>query len=323
MTYTQNNQRELISRLAKYRPLAVDVEVQGWFSFLLGHWVRPYLPLRWPGRRLRGFSFDGDPGRFATGDVRFLDDDGRAYRRHLAQLAFETHQASSGRLLDRLSRIYNEIHIDEIQDLNGYDLEVLAELMASCIDLNLVGDIRQALILTNVQDQKNSQYKGVKIKAWFELHEKRDNLDIDHQATTWRSNQAIADFADRIFDDSWGFSKTVSQNSTVTGHDGVFALSSEHVAAYVARYEPLCLRQSANSATSLDLPLMNIGMAKGLSVPRVLIGPTAGMLDFLRRGRQMGELPSCSLYVAVTRAQFSVAFVADGPGRLGLPVWTP
>ncbi len=68
---------------------------------------------------------------------------------------------------------------------------------------------------------------------------------------------------------------------------------------------------------------MNIGMAKGLSVPRVLIGPTAGMIDFLRRGRQMGEVPSCSLYVAVTRAQFSVAFVADHPDRLGLPVWKP
>jgi DNA helicase II / ATP-dependent DNA helicase PcrA len=323
LTYTQNNQRELISRLAKYRPLAADVEVQGWFSFLLGHWVRPYLPMRWPGRRLRGFSFDGDPGRFAAGEGRFLDDDGRAYRRHLAQLALETHQASSGAVLNRLSRIYDEIHIDEIQDLNGYDLEVLAELLASPMGLNLVGDIRQALILTNGQDPKNRQYKGVKIKNWFELREKRGNLTIDHQATTWRSNQVIADFADRIFDESWGFSKTVSQNSTLTGHDGVFALSPEHAAAYVARYEPLCLRQSANSATSLDLPFMNIGMAKGLSVPRVLIGPTAGMIDFLRRGRQMGEVPSCSLYVAVTRAEFSVAFVADNPARLGQPVWTP
>jgi DNA helicase II / ATP-dependent DNA helicase PcrA len=203
LTYTQNNQRELTSRLAKYRPLAANVEVQGWFSFLLGHWVRPYLPMKWPGRRLRGFSFEGDPGRFATGEGRFLDGDGRAYKRHLAQLALDTHHASSGGVLNRLSRIYDEIHIDEVQDLNGYDLEVLAELMASRIDLNLVGDIRQALILSNVQDPKNSQYKGIKIKAWFELQKKRGKLTIAHQATTWRSNQVIADFADRIFDDSW------------------------------------------------------------------------------------------------------------------------
>jgi hypothetical protein len=97
----------------------------------------------------------------------------------------------------------------------------------------------------------------------------------------------------------------------------------EHVDEYVARYSPLCLRHNANCARSLDLPFMNIRIAKGLSRDRVLIGPTAGMIDFLRKGKAMGEIPSCSLYVAVTRARFSVAFIADNPARLGLTVWTP
>jgi DNA helicase-2/ATP-dependent DNA helicase PcrA len=323
LTYTRNNQRELVSRLARYRPLEAHVEVQGWFSFLLGHWVRPYLPTRWPGQHLRGLNFDGDPGRFATGESRFLDGEGKAYRLHLAQLALETHQASSGAVLDRLSRIYHEVHIDEIQDLNGYDLEVLAELMASRVDLNLVGDVRQALMQTNIRDPKNKQYKGTSIKRWFDEHERRENLEISHKAMTWRSNQLIADFADSIFDDSWGFSQTVSRNTDVTGHDGLFGVSPAHVNEYVARYSPLCLRYSAASAKALDLPFMNIRIAKGLSRDRVLIGPTAGMIDFLRMGKNLGEIPSCSLYVAVTRARFSVAFVADNPARLGLTVWTP
>lgn len=257
------------------------------------------------------------------GEKKFLDGEGRAYRRHLAQLALETNQASSGAALDRLSRIYKEIYIDEVQDLNGYDLEVLAALMASPIELNLVGDVRQALILTNVQDPKNRQYKGVNIKKWFEGHAIRGRLNITHESTTWRSNQMIADFADTIFGDTWGFSKTVSQNATVTGHDGVFAVSPEHVREYVARYKPLCLRYNAGCAKSLDLPFMNIGMAKGMGVERVLIGPTAGMIDFLYKGKSLGETPCCSLYVAVTRARASVVFVADNPTRLGLPVWIP
>jgi hypothetical protein len=74
------------------------------------------LPLRWPGRRLAGFSFDGDPGMYATGEAPFLDDDSRAYKRHLAQLALEIHQAGLGAVVDRLSPIYDEIHIDEVQD---------------------------------------------------------------------------------------------------------------------------------------------------------------------------------------------------------------
>ena len=68
---------------------------------------------------------------------------------------------------------------------------------------------------------------------------------------------------------------------------------------------------------------MNIAITKGLSAPRVLIGPTAGMIDFLQRGKRLGETPSCSLYVAVTRARYSVAFVVENPARLGLAVWTP
>ena len=78
LTYTQNNQRELVSRLARHRPLQAHVEVQGWFSFLLGHWVRPYLPAKLPGRRLRGLNFEGDPGRFAMGEKKFLDGEGKA-----------------------------------------------------------------------------------------------------------------------------------------------------------------------------------------------------------------------------------------------------
>ena len=323
LTYTQNNQRELTSRLARHRPILAHVEVQGWFSFLLGHWVRPYLPAKFPGRRLHGLNFDGDPGRFAMGERKFLDGEGRAYKRHLAQLALETNQASSGAVLDRLSRIYEEIYIDEVQDLNGYDLEVLKALMASPIELNLVGDVRQALINTNVQDPKNKQYKGVNIKKWFDGHASRGRLTIAHESTTWRSNQMIADFADTIFDVTWGFDKTVSQNAVVTGHDGVFAVSSEDVISYAARYQPLCLRYNSACGKTLDLPFMNIGMVKGMGVERVLIVPTAGMIDFLSKGKSLGETPCCSLYVAVTRARASVAFVADNPTRLGLPVWTP
>jgi DNA helicase-2/ATP-dependent DNA helicase PcrA len=323
LTYTQINQRELVKRLAQQRPLSATVEVQGWFSFLLGHWIRPYLPIRFAGRRLRGLNFDGDPGRYATEAVRFLDSDGRAYRRHLAHLAVETNEASKSAVLDRLSRIYDEIHVDEVQDLNGYDLEVLSALMSSSIDLHLVGDVRQALIVTNTQDPKNKQYKGTNIKKWFDQCVSAGLLEVEHQFTTWRSNQLIADFADTVFDDSWGFQKTISMNEVVTGHDGMFAVATEHVAAYVARFNPLCLRHSAACMKELDLPFMNIGVAKGMGVDRVLIGPTKGMIDFLRKGFHLDQTPSCSLYVAVTRARMSVAFVSGDPSVLGLPVWTP
>lgn len=323
LTYTQVNQAEVRRRLAALGPLSARVDVQGWFSFLMAHWVRPYLPLRFSGRRLRGLNFDGDPGQYATDQARFLDSEGKAYKRHLAHLAIDVNTASSGAVIDRLTRLYDTIYVDEVQDLNGYDLEVIDALIDSPISLTLVGDVRQALLLTNPRDPKNTQYKGIKIKDWFDKQEKAGRLLVSHHSRTWRSNQMIADFADLIFDADWGFPRTQSDNSMETGHDGVFLVAEADAATYVATFQPLCLRHSAAIAKAVDLPFINIGIAKGMDVERVLIWPTKGVLDFLSHGKALGPTPCCSLYVAVTRARASVAFAVERPNDFSLPLWRP
>lgn len=322
LTYTQVNQRELIKRLSRRRPLAASVEVQGWFSFLMRHWIRPYVPLQFPGRRLTGLNFEGDPGRYATGERRFLDAGGRAYKLHLSKLAVDVSAASGDAVVDRLSRIYDEIRVDEVQDLNGCDLDILEALMKAPLDLSMVGDVRQAVLLTNTGDQRYKQFKGMPIKRWFDGHASRGALEIAYQNRTWRSNQAIADFADSIFADEWGFSRTVSENAEVTDHLGVYVVATDQVAGYVEAFAPLCLRTSAASWKELDLPFVTFGMSKGMSVDRVLIAPTGGQLAFLRQGTQLDDTPCCSLYVAITRARHSVAFVVDDPASLELPIWT-
>lgn len=323
LTYTVANQNELASRLALRAPISASIEVQGWFSFLLRHWIRPYLPRLFERRVLRGLNFDGDPGRYATGEARFLDDEGRAYKRHLARFATEVDTASEGAVLDRLSRIYDRIWIDEVQDLNGYDLVVIERLMDAGIELEMVGDVRQAILQTNISDPKYKQYRGVDIKRWIDNHVERGSLQLEYRSTTWRCNAAIAAFADRIFDETWGFEATVSANEAVTEHDGVFAVDPADAMAYFARFQPLCLRYSASSGSTLELPFLNIGVAKGLERDRVLIVLTGTMKDFLAGRAQIPPTTSCSLYVAATRARFSVALVADQPEELGIPVWKP
>jgi DNA helicase II / ATP-dependent DNA helicase PcrA len=112
-------------------------------------------------------------------------------------------------------------------------------------------------------------------------------------------------------------------NDETTGHDGLFVVHPEHVGAYMERYQPMCLRHSASSARTIQLPFINFGIAKGRSANRVLIAPTAPIANFLETGKQLDDLAACSLYVAVTRARASVAFVSDRGEKLGLPVWAP
>lgn len=54
---------------------------------------------------------------------------------------------------------------------------------------------------------------------------------------------------------------------------------------------------------------MNFGVAKGSTFERILIFPTEPMLNYLKDREPKALKSPEDLYVAVTRARFSVAFV--------------
>jgi DNA helicase-2/ATP-dependent DNA helicase PcrA len=319
LTFTQANQRELSDRLAARGPHQARVDVQGWFSFLLSHWVRPYLPRLFAGQRLRGLNFEGDPG-YVKGLTRFLDAEQRAYRRHLARLAHEVNAATTGAAIDRLSRLYDAIYIDEVQDLGGWDLDLLEVLIVSTIELNLVGDARQAVLSTNVRDQKNPQYRGIKIVDWFRKQEQAGRLQITHQNATWRSSQEIATLADGVIDPALGFPATQSHAPAFAGHSGIFTVRIADAERYAETHDALCLRSQSNLGNECALPYATFGDAKGMEASHVLIWPTAPIAKHLVDRTPLAPKSACGLYVAITRARASVAFITDRD--LGLPVWT-
>lgn len=309
--YTTASQNELTTRIGAAGVHAPRIEVMGWFTFLLQHLVRPYLPLLYEDRRLTGFNFEGDPGRYAKGAERFLDRDGRAYKLHLAKLAHDVATASSGSAMDRLEHIYDEIYIDEIQDLGGWDLEVLELLLQSRLGITMVGDMRQALLSTNVRDPKNAKYRKEKILDWFRLMERREFLKIEQAPTTYRSSQTIANLSDSIFDPRLGYVPTVSAATETNEHAGLFTVRESDAIEYAQRYAALCLRYSKAVAKGLNLPFITFGVAKGRTVDHVVIYPTAKVLQFLADRVPLEGISACAFYVGVTRAKHSVAFITD------------
>ena len=324
LTYTQTGQAELQARLRRACIPGTSPDVMGWFTFLLRHCIRPYLPLWFPGHRLRGLNFDGEPaaGQYATGAARYLDSEGRAYRLHLAKLAYDVSVASKGAVIDRLSHIYEEIYIDEVQDLTGCDLHIAKQLMdAPTIDVHMVGDVRQSVFDTNPRDPNLKQYRGVKMLEWFRLHQASGLLEVQHNQETWRFNQAIADFSDTIFPAGLTFDATISRRADQTGHDGVFAIAEADVDAYLRAFNAQPLRASVSTGRNTELPFMNFGKVKGMTFARVLIYPTSTVLDFLTYGTELKPKTACGLYVAVTRAEHSVAFVVPDPAATPLATW--
>ncbi len=323
LTYTQANQAELRGRLAACAGDHLEIEVMGWFAFLLRHFARPFLPFMFPGKRIQGFNFEGRPHRMASGLNRFLDPGGAAYACELGRLAHELIAASHGALLRRLQCIYEEILIDEVQDLSSHDWDIIDALLSLKVDIHMVGDIRQAVLATNPRSSKNKRYAYADSIHWFREREAKGILTISESSETWRCRPEIVAFADTIFDTSWGFPTTQSRNHTVSLHDGVFLVHPEDVYQYVSKFRPLCLRCSAVSGKAFDLDYVNFRLAKGTQCRRVLIVPTHGIEAFVQCGIILGPIPAASFYVAVTRAFQSVAIVLAEPGNSALPYWEP
>lgn len=324
LTFTQSGQADVTGRLTKACTAGLAPHVLGWYAFLMQHFIRPYLPLVFDGRRLQGFNFEGAPGRFASGEARYLDSRGRAYKLHLSKFAFDAANASSGGAVARLERIYEEIYIDEVQDLTGYDLEMLRLLLDSNARVTLVGDVRQSVFDTNPRDPKFKQYRGLNMINWFRAQEQQGRLDLDDSVETWRSNQSIATFSDAVLPKSYGFPPTISRQNLITGHDGVFAVLPSNVDAYLKIFRPQCLRSSVATAKAFDyLTFRNFGEVKGLTFNRVLIFPTGPIIKLLTSGTELTGKSACGLYVGVTRARHSVAFVLADAEKSGLATWGP
>lgn len=323
LTYTQANQEELRSRLRIYAGDRHHVEVMGWFTFLLRHFATPFLPFNFPGQRVCGFNFEGRPQRFASGKNRFLDSNGAVFGCELGRLAHELVLSSKGALLRRLECIYDEILVDEIQDLSSHDWEIFDVLLRSSIDIRMVGDIRQSVLATNPRSKKNAKYSYSNAISWFRERQAEGLLEIMDSVITWRCHLDIAAFSDTIFDPFWMFPPTQSKNETVTHHDGVHLVSSRDIVEYVNLYRPQCLRYSVASGKKFDLDFLNFKVSKGMTYERVLIVPTAPISKFIASGTYLEATSASSFYVAVTRAKQSVAIVLDDPGKSLLPYWTP
>lgn len=325
ITYTKNNQNELRSRLATHAGNRLNIEVIGWFAFLISYFIKPYLPFVFPGQRIRGFDFDSEPmiGVDSQSYRRYFNRSGQGRKPHLAQLAYRTEEASGGQAVHGLGLMFDQIYIDEVQDLCGWDLEILKLMMKSGAPLKMVGDVRQAILVTNERERKNKPFMYMEILKWFKQQQASGLLEIQHSSETWRCRPEITTFADSLFSSSFGFEPTVSKNNSATLHDGIFLVRREHVDQYIREYNPLFLRYRASTAKGEPYDFLNIGQSKGMTATRVLIWPTGAYKDFVISGKALKPMQAAYLYVAVTRAEQSVGFVVDNVSRARFPVWLP
>jgi DNA helicase II / ATP-dependent DNA helicase PcrA len=306
-TYTNENQRQIVDRIQQKSAGVVPphITIMGWFTFLVNECARPYQNSVF-GKvgHMQSLNFIASRHKLAkkSAPSYFFDSNGDIFRDGVSDFACLANEKTKGKVIGRLEGIFDHIFIDEVQDLVGYDLDLLSLLFDASIGITVVGDPRQHLFATNTV-LRNKKYKKEGILDWF--NERKTKCTIEPRAESYRCVQSICDFADKLFPT---MPKTISRNVDSTEHDGVFLIRRDEVAAYVAQYQPTVLRE--NKATNTEgLDAINIGVSKGSTYDRVLIFPASTIIRYFK-DRNLDALKSKErLYVAVTRARFSATFV--------------
>lgn len=315
ITYTVNGRDELIKKAyEEYGHIPPHITIMTWFTFLLTHIVRPYQnQLETSGQRINSVTFNnGRSVPYVKGtNVRrhYFSSPGNIYRDKISKFGCVVTNETDGKPISRLSEIFDRIFIDEAQDLAGYDLDLVEILLRSGLEINLVGDHRQATYSTN-DGGKHPGYRGAKIIGMFENWEKNELCEIEHHNHSYRCVQEICDFADMFHPVS---KNTESRNKTTTDHDGVFAVLKKDVNTYMTMFdtEPQVLRYSKATRNLPGQP-MNFGKSKGMTFERTLIFPHGPFKKVLNTGNPRDAEKSLEkIYVAITRAKQSVGIVVD------------
>lgn len=329
VTYTRSNQDEIIRKFVELGGTRRDLfVVKGWYSFILEDIVRPYQQCIFP-NRVTGINLNSNnphkkgkfniPGRAEKeGDKynahHFFDSKGRAHTEFIAKLACRVVSESKVDIAKRISSIYQRVYFDETQDFAGWDFDLLKKLVKSKnLEFSAVGDLRQTIYHTSSNPKKPST-SDEKLVAY-----KKMGFTVNHMSDCWRSIDQICKFADTVHKGE-GHSLTISKVNppAEVKHQGIFYVSKENVDAYVNLHNPMILRHSATSGKDLEQygNLKTFGESKGQTTDHVLIHPTTPILKFLKNmpdpfGKNATGTSQNRLYVAVTRAKYSVAFIVE------------
>ena len=244
----------------------------------------------------------------------YFNKDMRLYTDKLARFVFRANKKSFGNVIDRISRIYPTIFIDEVQDLAGYDLEILKLLYHSSSTVYCVGDPRQVTYYTH-WERKNEAYRNGRIKEYVEKEcYKRDKIQIDDETLcmSHRNNQQICDFSSKLYPSCPKVNScncSACHNVSVE-HQGIYIVKKSDLERYLAKYNPVQLRYSISTKTSTLYRSQNFGQSKGKTYDRVIIYPTNKIMQWLKDNSVcLPEETRSKLYVAITRARYSVAFL--------------
>lgn len=324
-TYTEANANEIRKKyILSLGYVPPYITIKTWFSLLIQHGIKPFQSYLFE-KKVKGmllvskksaFRFKNEQGfPIYWGEKDFykhyFTEDMRIYSDKLSKLVYKLNVESKGKVIDRITKLYPTIFVDECQDLAGYDLELIKLLSIHSLKLRLVCDPRQVTYLTH-NESKYKKYRNGLIHDFINDECKKMNfkVDINSLSHSHRCNQSICNFSNKLYPKIY---QCGSKQLKKTMHDGVFLVDARDKERYLKTFTPVQLRWDIkNNSIHPDFEVYNFGQSKGLTFERVLIYPTKAMISWLKdHNSRLTDKTRAKFYVALTRAKFSVGIVCN------------
>lgn len=312
------------------RAIPYNITVSEWFRFLLRDGVRPYKLIMHPELKYKNIGLYHD---FQYNTNLYINESDiikhyflkyKMIPNAISKFVIKVNDKTNNSVINRINSIYSHIFIDEVQDLIGYDLEIIKKFFSSSSSIILVGDPRQVTYTTHYE-RLNSHYCDGKIKEYIEDKCSELNVVIDEITLkkSHRNIKQICDFSSQLYPN---FEKSeqcgCKDCHTNNEHVGVYIIRNKDIDSYKYKYENhnFCTLRFQKSV----FPEKNFGDSKGLTFDRVILYPTIPIIQYLKTGsliknvknkqgviEQKDAFDIAKFYVAVTRARYSVAIVYD------------
>ena len=296
VTYTIDNTRNLEGRIRqKFGCIPPNIHLMTYFSFLHGFCFRPFLSYQMGTSNLCFEAPEyGKVTPTTTELSHYKTNNGLIYSNRIAKAIIKFRKVEL--VTDRLSKYFDELYIDEVQDLSANDFNLLIELCSAEIDILMVGDFYQHTYDTskdgNIRKSLHKDYNS------YAKSFKETGIDID--TTSLLKSHRCAPEVCQFVSDRLG----IEIESHRTDSVAVNIVDSEQRANELVKDSNI-IKLFYSDSKKYACYGKNWGKSKGEDgYQDVAIVLTAGAEKELKKNRRVTLPPSTlsKLYVACTRA---------------------
>lgn len=300
LTYTNNNEKELISRIImKFGYIPENIVIKKIYSFLYSFCLKPYLPIDF---EINGITYKTQNHfKYKSNNISYyLNSNKLIYNNKISKFILFNEIDFIG----RLNKFFDNVFIDEFQDLSSDEINIAFKLIEFSGNVYLYGDFFQTTYSTSIRGNTN---KSMKIKIDNFLKGYKSNgyeINTNEFIFSKRCPQSVTQFiTNKLQIDMKSHTSEKHEINLLTEIDKIKnIMENDNI--------PKLFYQKANQYIGFT---MNWGESKGLTFEDVCVVLNKSTFAKYKKDElnELAPLTKNKFYVACTRTSRNLYFIEE------------